>query len=433
MANVRPTLSPVILVPGLTGSVIYGRSTVRTPEEALWCLRPEWSRLWLEPSLLLPNSKGCLLRALELHLNVSTGTYSDTPDVQIDPYVDWSGVGGVAYLDPGLASLTDYFSALVQALTARGYTPGTNLHGAPYDWRLAPDAHMVPGGYYDRRLRLLIQTSVNRSAGHRAWIVAHSLGCPTASAFLSSQSDAWLATHIEGLVALARVWGDGATLAMAMVSGDNFGLPPIPLDYVRLVQRMSASGAWMLLAASAFGDSAVVRTPGRNYTASPASLLGMLRDLGLDQPAAVYAQLNRRRLSLDDLPPPRVRTAVFAGVGIRTERSVWYARNFSRGFGGPPDSVDYGDGDGSVNAESARVLQKRWTAAGPHNYSFRYLHGVSHFGIVREEAVLLEVLELMRVPDVQGERSVGWVALAFGGALVALRWASGGALSTALL
>lgn len=434
--STSPTLSPVILVPGLVGSVIRGRRTVHTQGGVLWCLRAEWSRLWLEPSLLLPSSKGCLLRALELHFNVSSGTYSDTPGVQIDPYVDWGGVGGVAYLDPGLgplASLTGYFSALVEALIARGFTPGTNLHGAPYDWRLAPDAHMAPGGYYDR-LRLLIQTSVNRSAGRRAWIVAHSLGCPTISAFLSIQSDAWLWANIEGLVALAGVWAGGASMAMAMVSGDNFGLPLVPLDYVRLVQRMSASGAWMLPAFSAFGDSVpLVRTPGRNYTASPASLLGMLRDLGLDQPAAMYDQLRRRRLSLDDLPPPRVRTAVLAGVGLRTERSFEYARPFSRGFGDPPDGVEYGDGDGSVNAESARVPQERWPADGTHNYTFRYLQGVSHFGIVREEAVLLEVLELMNVPKLQGGWGVGWAAMGFGGALVALRWASGGALSTALV
>jgi hypothetical protein len=345
----------MILIPGLVGSVIRGRTTVGTLDEALWCLGPEWSRLWLEPSLLLPTSKGCLLRALELHFNASSGTCSNTSGVQIDPYVDWGGVGGVEYLDSDLGpliGLTGYFSALVSALTARGYTPGINLHGAPYDWRLAPDAHMALGGYYGR-LRLLIERTVNRSR-RCAWIVAHSLGCPTASAFLSLQNDAWLAANIEGMVALAGVWAGGVSMVKAMVSGDNFGLPGVPHDYVRLVQRTSASGAWMLPAASAFNDltnrrgdwpaaeetsarggtstarkedsSPLVRTPGRNYTASPSSLLGMLHDLGLGQPAAVYDQLRRRRLSLDDLPPPRVRTAVFAGVGLPTERSYECAR-----------------------------------------------------------------------------------------------------------
>jgi len=208
----RPPLAPVILVPGLVGSAITGRRTSGEPFGPLWCVGVEWSQLWLQPALLMPNAKDCLLRALELHYNASSGIYSNTSGVELDASVDWGGVNGVAYLSPDgpLSSFTGYFSALVDALTARGYTPGLDLHGAPYDWRLAPDAHLTPGGYYGR-LRLLIETSVSRS-GRRAWVVAHSLGCPTASAFFSRQPDVWLRAHVKGFVALAGVWAGGASM-----------------------------------------------------------------------------------------------------------------------------------------------------------------------------------------------------------------------------
>jgi hypothetical protein len=110
-----------------------------------------------------------------------------------------------------------------------------------------------------------------------------------------------------------------------------------------------------------------------------------------------------------------------------------YARPFTPGFGDQPSAVEYGDGDGSINIESAMMPQARWPESGAGNYSFRYLHGVSHFGIVREEEVLREVMEVMGVPEVQSGWGLGWAAVGFGGALGALRWVAGGAVPIVLL
>ena len=101
------------------------------------------------------------------------------------------------------------------------------------------------------------------------------------------------------------------------------------------------------------------RTPTRNYTAAPNSLLQMLTDLGLQTPAAIYKRLGELKLTLSDLPAPRVPTAVFAGVGLPTEECFYYDAPFVRGFGGPPSGIEYGDGDDSVNAVSARMPEAR--------------------------------------------------------------------------
>ena len=100
-------------------------------------------------------------------------TDSNAPGVTLNTNVDFGGVGGVQYLDPSV-TLTGYWDKMIETLQKSGYTIGVNLHGAPYDWRLAPDGHAAPGQYYDK-LKALIESSVTNN-GRKAVIVTHSLG-----------------------------------------------------------------------------------------------------------------------------------------------------------------------------------------------------------------------------------------------------------------
>jgi hypothetical protein len=50
----------------------------------------------------------------------------------------FGGTDSVEWLDPSKASQGNYFSPIVEALTAWGYKRGKTVLGAPFDWRRAP-------------------------------------------------------------------------------------------------------------------------------------------------------------------------------------------------------------------------------------------------------------------------------------------------------
>lgn len=292
MSNCTPTpvtLPPIILINGLIGSVINGKLDGTKPEHA-WCSsKSDWFRMWLNLEEVSPLAKDCLLRNLELHYDDING-YSNTSGVEINGNVDFGGVGGLAYLDPSLGpakGLSGYYNTMIDALKKKGYVTGKNLHGAPYDWRLAADAHVLPHQYYSK-LAALIEATVAQNNGTAAYLIAHSLGCPTTNAFLQTRPAAWLNTYVQGFVPINGVWGGSTKMALALVSGDNFDAP-VPMDYLQRVQKSAASGAWMLPGELTFGTTApVVVTDVRNYTA--AQMTEMMVDLNLTQVGGIFLQ-----------------------------------------------------------------------------------------------------------------------------------------------
>jgi len=322
-------LHPVILVPGLAGSVFRVKLDGAAAPH-VWCEKEskDFFITWLNVEELVPLQKDCTLSRLMPYYNATTRTYHDAPGVTLDTNVDMGGVGGVEYLDPSLKA-TKYFATMIRNLTVgRGYVVGTNLHGAPYDWRAAPDGHSAPGAYYDK-LRTLIESTVTANGNRAAHIVSHSLGGPTILFFLARQTDAWRTRYIRSFVPISAPWGGAARMAYSDVSGDNFDIPLVPHDYLKPVQAASASGNFLLPSVAAFGHAAVVVTPSRNYSASdwPA----MLATLGLSQAADIYAALTDAHMLLDDLPTPGVTTHIVSSLGVNTPERFHYKTDFVAG------------------------------------------------------------------------------------------------------
>jgi len=268
-----------------------------------------------------------------------------------------------------------------------GYKRNRDLHGAPYVWRAAPDGHNATGAFYDK-LQSLIETSVERNAA-KATIVTHSLGGPTTLAFLASRPAGWVAKYVASFVPISAPWGGATLMARADISGDNFGLPLVPSDYLKPVQKTSASGVFLLPMPTAFGDHVVVRAGSTNYSA--ADMPALLGDLGLSQAAAVHAHLEQLALNADDLPAPPVRTLCITSKGVKTAQTYVYSDAMSPGFDKTPDSVEYGDGDGTVNLVSLRYGQDGgWPTDGVPR-SFMTVDGVAHFDMVKDSSVLAAI------------------------------------------
>ena len=84
--------------------------------------------MWVQIPCLFAGheSAGCMYR------------YENQTGVDIRAY-DFGGLGGVAALDPDLASASGTYDKLIDGLEKAGYQAGQDLFGAPYDFRLAAD------------------------------------------------------------------------------------------------------------------------------------------------------------------------------------------------------------------------------------------------------------------------------------------------------
>ena len=330
MANAA-TLNPVVLVPGLAGSQIRAKLS-GSIEPHWWCKRTEtdWFNLWLNVAEVLPEQKDCLMARIALTYNASTGVYSNATGVALDTNVDFGNVSGVASLDPSLPKESGYWLTMIEYLESKfGYVPGLDLHGAPYDWRLAPDGHSAEGAYYDR-LKALIETTVSRNGGKGVVIVSHSLGGPTILGFLALQTAAWKRAHVASFVPISAPFAGGTCQALAFVQGDTLGVPFIPSDYLRPIQVTAASGPFVIATPEGFGAKVIVKTDTKNYTA--ADWPSFLRDLGHAQAAEIFDALHEKQLAVDTLPPPGVPTHVVYSHGTPTRSVFTYEGSFSPGY-----------------------------------------------------------------------------------------------------
>lgn len=220
-----PKLPPVILIPGIGGSRIQAQIPGRRAD---WeCLvqqffQKTWFDLWFDVTEIIPGSVGCFqVRALASPLRTRSAPRmrvrersrrARTPpraaraaqanfqlkwDVWRHEYldtgvqtrlVDYGDIGGVRCIVPAMEStctLTEVYSKLAYHLEGMGYVAGSNLHGAPYDWRTGPQYWTKPGGAY-AQLQRLIESSVQLNSGRRAVLVAASEGAPYALWFLNN-------------------------------------------------------------------------------------------------------------------------------------------------------------------------------------------------------------------------------------------------------
>jgi len=385
--------APIVMVPGLAGSVIKGSLSNASPPYWYCPTDLDEGVLWVNIDEILPIEKDCLLWMMKPHFNATDGTYYDTEGVTLETNVDFGGVDGITYVDPDVPfSESSYLANMVAFFEARGYRRGRDLHGAPYDWRMAADGHLAPGKFFEK-LQTLIEKTVATN-GAKASIVTHSLGGPTSLAFMNTRPAGWVDAHVANLVTIAAPWAGSVAIVHSLISGDSFGIPLVPSDYLKEVQATSASGVFLLPTTGAFGSRVLVSAGGTNYTA--AELPQLMADLELAQDGAIWNNLQRLRLSAEHLSPPPVRTLVITSKGVDTADEYVYERRLGASFDDTPERVVYGDGDGTVNRASLRWGQDGgWPST--LNYSFYEVEGVAHFDMAKDESVLAAVASFLGV------------------------------------
>src|SRR3989304_9188063 len=111
----------IILIPGVGGSILYGKNIKTSEEKRLWVVYFNQD----ENALLLEN----------VHDNQTNKLIDD--GYQIYTKNDWFGLHSIYNLNPDLLihEYTEYYAHMIDFLIEIGYDPGKNLFGFPFDWR----------------------------------------------------------------------------------------------------------------------------------------------------------------------------------------------------------------------------------------------------------------------------------------------------------
>lgn len=339
--------------------------------------------------------------------------------------VDYGDVGGVRCIVPGMEStctLTEVYSQLAYHLENMGYVAGSNLHGAPYDWRTGPQYWTKPGGAY-AQLQRLVESSVQLNGGRKAVLVAASEGAPYTLWFLNNyvtpvraperaprrpappltlSADAplmlpparrphrraaprrtaqeWKARYVEAFVPVAGSFGGSLQSLRMVLSGYLWGinsksLPWIDGSILAEVSRTFGGVAWSFPQSipGHLADWNVVETPHRAWTTSQIGQL--LHDVDLHTTADIY----NRTVRYQTYAPPGVKTYCFYGAGVPTPLTLRYSSEDVY----DPAALDYeeADGDGAVVLASLNVCDG-WAEQDADLYHVVRLTNASHVGTV---------------------------------------------------
>lgn len=376
--------APVILLPGLAGSVLQEKLN-RTDTPAWYCDKTsDWQTIWL--SLTAASRPKCLLDDLAIYYDTSSQRYRNQTGVEIRAY-DFGGLDGIAALDPDLKSASGTYDKLIEELQKAGYQAGEDLYGAPYDFRLAADG-LEQLGFF-QALKDLVEAAVNSNRGKPAVLVGHSMGCLVTLYFLSHQTQQWRSMYIAAFVSVSAPYLGSVTALKGSISGDNFDVSVIPQDLLRPLQSTVPSGPWLFPAAELWQDQVLVQTQSQQYKAADA--LQLLQDLNLTQQAAVYPFVHRQTVPIQPLDIP---VHCIYGVGLPTEESYRYdVAKFDADPPPAPTKASTGDGDGTVNINSLQSCRQLGSFVKTHTFT-----NASHLGILRDDRAVPFIVNIITKP-----------------------------------
>lgn len=387
---------PIVLVNGLAGSVMRARISEKYKPPNRFCQRnSEWHTVWLSLKQLSPPFHACFIDILTPRFNLSSKEYFAPDGVELDTNFDFGGVEAVSFLDPAIKlPQFGYFNQLIHRLKKElNYSAGLDgdLHGAPYDWRMAPDGLTS----YFFKLKNLIERSYVQNGNMSVILLTHSLGGPVSLAFLNTQPQKWKDIYIRAFLPLAGPFGGVPSIAESLTSGDNFGIPVIPMDYLYQIQVNSPSAIWLFPQPEIFGSNTViVSTPSKNFT------IGNLNELvdAIRNPevSAFYEQVMRH--SMEKFEAPNVDTYAFYGSKRDTEFEFTFPRDLGENKATKsPKVTKFIEGDGTVPVASAEVVNS-WSA--DHEIRFKLkninLGKKEHFSMLSDDEVLKTVVQTIR-------------------------------------
>ncbi|CAG0881185.1 unnamed protein product, partial [Cyprideis torosa] len=313
----RKNVRPVVLIPGDGGSQLEYRVKGNRSSRPEYCPKPSpnYTLLWLNMKLMMPNSLECWIMDFKLTYNITTRRTQDSPDVDIRVR-QFGNTKPVEVVDENEFFPMKYFANLVDHLRRLGLAQGKTLSAASYDFRRGPSEQ---AGYY-KELARLVEKSYFSGNRKPVLLVAHSMGAPLTLAFLQDRPLPWKKKYIAGFITLAGCWIGAVKALKVFAAGDDMGIFFLPRLAIREEQRSQSSLSFLIPQPEFWRDDPIlVSTPERLY--SVYDYASFFRDINYWDGYEMW---------LDSLPylrfkdPPRVPVFCFYGVGIKTIKRLVY-------------------------------------------------------------------------------------------------------------
>ncbi|XP_076449168.1 lysosomal phospholipase A and acyltransferase-like [Babylonia areolata] len=377
--SMKPTSSlepkyPVLLVPGLGGSMLFSNYDT---DDYPWddCSLPS-EYLWVNVGYAYWHPQ-CFLDSMQLVYDRATHTSSDLKGVNVTTK-DFGTADTIMNLDPDsfiFTSYTAYYEPMVTMLASYNYT-SSNVGGAPYDWRRAPNE--MEKFYAD--LKAVIEDMYRRNGDSPVVVVGHSMGNPVLLYFYNQVvTRAWKNQFIRAHVSLAGVWGGAAKVLHLITAGYNMGFGQVSNLEIRPVERSMASINWLVPTDKFWGpEEALVITAKKNYTVS--DLEQLYQDLNATD--SLYMYRDTKDL-IYDLKAPEVEVHCIYGYGVDTPAAFQFPKG---AFPDTQPNTIYGDGDGTVNLRSLQGCL-RWAGEQEQAVYHMPLSNVSHVDIISDPRV----------------------------------------------
>jgi len=373
-----PVLTPLILIPGLTGSGLQDK--LDNADLPFLCPKnKDWERIWIEPGRMVQVS--CFLDQLRQTFDDETQSFSNTEGVEMDT-IDFGGVHGVDYLaynsDGYPINSTDYLAPLIANLESAGYVVGQNLAAAPYDWRQTKNPNN-----WNAQIKQLIETMYTDNSNTPVFVLCHSMGNLEFASFMETVDQSWKDQYVGGFISAAAPWS-GASLAIrALISGVEVSVGPVtinPFEIASLIQTFG-SVVWMVPTDNLLGDEPVVVTDTTSYASS--NFEQLFEDINATTTESIYNSLGN---SLTELPNPNVPIYCLYGTNKQTE--LWY--EYGNGLNEQPTVIHYEqEGDGVVPIQSL----KKCLSMNP--VSTRTFNLISHGDLVKDPFFFNEVMNIL--------------------------------------
>lgn len=266
-ASLTKSLRPVIVIPPMMGSVLYGN--IKDLKTHWYCKsNHENSWLWVTDKYLVPPLTNCLAQYLTCAINQTTNKPDSRPEAEIYT-IDFGGDSAMTYLDPGL--LKHHFIPLMHnALNYfynNGYTIKQNIFGAPYDWRLNP----VSLDQYWIDLQNLIEQAYSQNDNQAVALWGFSAGNYVIHELLTKKvTPEWCSKYVDRAIMLAPAFPGSMEALQCIYFGKIVFLPNVfsTTDIDNMVLSIPTVYGH-LPNVPIFGDRPVILGPdGKKYTAN---------------------------------------------------------------------------------------------------------------------------------------------------------------------
>jgi len=369
-------LRPLVIGPSLFGNMLEAE-LVNAKTNYWYCAsNSDWYTLWFDLYSQFPFEVNCWMDNMKLGYDPATRSSKYLPGVNIRT-VDYGGVDGISYMD--VQKTIPAWANIISVLITLGYTPGLNVRGAPYDWRLGPDNNF---GDSFTPLQKLIEETYLINGNTSVVLTSFSMGGGYLLLFLNQMSQGWKDKYIHSFVPICSCFGGSFWAPTAVLGATVFGTQQFdPL--------LSLWGGLLWLSPYEIinQDRVLFTTPTRKYTT--ADLPQLFRDAGKNTSAIVLETMSK----FQTLAAPGVPTYCVFGVDVPTPSTINFeTENF---FNGPSTNTTVpGDGTCRYNSlDLCTVWAKQQTQP-----SVTYpIQNMAHSdGLVNPEAIryLLKLLDL---------------------------------------